>query len=80
MEFTGLSWQPLKPLRAEPGVIMFHTFVHILLAIFEHAVDQTGEFMGHGGAGFGRAESCPEASIVGAQGALTVPQMLRRQA
>jgi hypothetical protein len=59
---------------------MFHAFVHILLAICEPPVDQTGELLGHRGDGFGRAESCPEASIVGAQGALTVQQRLRRQA
>ena len=72
--------QPLTSLLAESGFILFHACVHIWLAIFEHPVDQTGALVGHGGDGFGGAESCPEASIVGAQGALTVQQMLRSQA
>jgi len=80
IEFTGLSLEPVEPLLSESGVIMLPPFVHVLLAKFAPAVDQTRKFVGHGGDGFWRAESCPEASIVGAQGAWTVQQMLRSQA
>ena len=43
IQFTGLSLEPVEPLLSEASFIMLHPFVHVLLAKFEHAVDQTGE-------------------------------------
>ena len=57
IQFSGLALEPLEPLLAESGFIMLHAFVDVLLAKFEHAVDQTGEFVGHGRDGFGRAQA-----------------------
>ena len=64
VQFSGLALEPLEPLLAESGFIMFQAFVDVLLAKFEHAVDQTGEFVRHGGDGFGRAKAGSQASIV----------------
>ena len=80
IQFTGLALEPLESLLAESSVIMLHPLVDVLRAKFEHAVDQTGKFVGHRGDGFGRAKAGSEAPIVGAQGTLTVPQILRGQA
>ena len=80
IQFTGLTLEPLEPLLAASGFIMLHPFVHVLLAKFEHAVDQTCKFVGHGGDSFWRAESCPEASIVGPQSTFAVQQILCGQA
>ena len=80
IEFTGLSLPPLQSVLAAAGFILFHACVHIGLARLEHPVDQTGAVVGHGRDGCGGAESCPEASIVGAQGAITVQQRLRSPA
>jgi len=79
IECMRLSLQPREPLVAESGFIMFHAFVHRWLAICEHPGDQTRACVGHGGDGCGRAESSPEASRVGAQGASAVPQALRAE-
>jgi hypothetical protein len=48
-----------------------HYAVDVLLAKFEHSVDQTGKFVGHRGNSFGRAKAGSEAPIVGAQGTLS---------
>ena len=80
IECTGLAWQPLQPLLAESGFIMFHAFVHILRAKFEHAVNQRGELVGHGGDGFGGAQAGSQASIVSPQSTVAVQQILSRQA
>jgi len=57
IQCTGLALEPLEPVLAESGFIMFHTVVDVLLATCEHAVDQTGERVGHGGDGVGRAKA-----------------------
>ena len=80
IQFSGLALEPLEPLLAESGFIMFHAFVDVLLAKFEHAVDQTGEFVRHGGDGFGRAKAGSQAAIVSPQRAFAVQQVLSSQA
>jgi hypothetical protein len=80
IQFTGLALEPLEPLLAESSGIRLHALVDVLVAKFEPAVDQTGKFVGHGGDGFGRAQAGSKAPIVGAQGPLTVPQIVRGQA
>jgi hypothetical protein len=54
---SGLALEPLEPLLAESGFIMLHALVDVLVATFAQAVDQTGECVGHGRDGFGRAEA-----------------------
>ena len=80
IQFSGLALEPLEPLLAASGFLMFHAFVDVLLAKFAHAVDQTGEFVGPGGDGFGGAKAGSQASIVSPQSAFAVPQVLSRQA
>jgi hypothetical protein len=80
IQFTGLALEPLEPLLAASGCIMLHPLVDVWLAKFTPAVNQTGEFVGHGGDGFGGAKAGSQASIGGPQSTFTVPQMLSRQA
>ena len=80
IQFTGLALEPLEPVLAEAGCIMLHSLVDVLVAKCEHAVDQTGKFVGHRGDGLGCAEAGSQASIIGPQSAVAVQQMLRRSA
>ena len=80
IQFSGLALEPLEPLLAESGFIMFHACVDVVLATCEPAVDQTGACMRHGGDGVGRAQAGAQAAIVSPQRAWAVPQVLSRQA
>lgn len=80
IQVSGLALEPLEPLLAESGFIMFHASVDVLLAKFEQAIDQTGEFVRHGGDGFGRAKAGSQASLVRPQSAFAVQPVLSRQA
>jgi hypothetical protein len=80
IQFSGLALEPLEPLLAESGFIMFHACGDVVLATCEQAVDQTGECVRHGGEGFGRAKAGSQAAIVSPQRALAVPQVLSSQA
>ena len=80
IECTGLALEPLEPVVAEAGFIMLPPLVDLVWATCEHAGDQRGEGVSQRGDGVGRTESCPEASRVGAQGALTVQPVVRGEA
>jgi hypothetical protein len=80
IHFSGLAWEPLEPLLAESGVIMFPACVDVWLATCTQAVDQTGACVRHGGEGLGRAKAGSQAALVSPPRACAVPLVLRSQA
>ena len=74
---SGLAWEAREPLLAASSCIMLQAVVDVWLAKCAQAGDQTGELVGHGRDGCGRAEAGAEASIVGPQRAWAVEQRLR---
>ena len=47
------------------GLIVLHSFVYVALSVLEHAIDDAGEFVSHGGNGLGGPEASTETSVVG---------------
>ena len=54
--------------------VVLHPFVDVLFSVPEHAVDESGQHVGHGGDGFGCAETCSQAAELGSQVSLAAPQ------
>ncbi len=50
------------------GFVLFLAFADVFLAVFEHAVDDFGEFVGGGGDGFGWAVASVDAAVEGPEG------------
>jgi hypothetical protein len=57
IQCSGLALEPLEPLLAEARGIMRQALVDVWLAKCAPAVAQTGELVGHGREGLGRAEA-----------------------
>lgn len=55
-------------------------FVDVVLAVFEHAVDDAGQFVGEDGDGFAGAVMGFHAAEIGSQIAFAVPEGLRGDA
>src|SRR5260370_41824596 len=52
-ELGGLLSDELDLLLAVSLLVVFRPFVDVLLTILQHAIDQSGEAVRHGGGGFG---------------------------
>jgi hypothetical protein len=52
-------------------LVVLQTLVGVLVSPLEHAIDQTGELVGHRGDCLWRAESGTEPSVLGTEIALT---------
>ena len=63
-ESSRLLSEELDLLLAVSLFIIFSTFVDVLLAIFQHAIDQSSQAMSHGGNSFGSTESAAQSSIL----------------
>jgi hypothetical protein len=55
-ELGGLLSDELDLLLAVSSFVVLRPFVDVLLTILQHAIDQSGEAVGHGGDGFGSTE------------------------
>ena len=55
-------------------LIVFRTFVDVVLAILEHSIDESGEPMGHSSDGFRGARLASQASVLRAEVRLTLQQ------
>ena len=56
--------EELDLLLAVSLLIVFRTFVDVMLTILEHSIDQSGEPMGHCGDGFRSAKLAAQASVL----------------
>ena len=63
--------EELDLLLVVSSFIVFGTFVDIVLTVLEHAIDQSGQAMGHGGDRFRSAELAAQASVLRPQVGLT---------
>ena len=70
-EFSGLLPEELDLLLAVSLLIVFRTFVDVVLTVLEHAIDQSGEPMGHSGDGFRGAKPAAQASVLSPEVRLT---------
>ena len=66
-EFSGLLFQEVDLLLAVSLLIVFRTFVDVVLAILEHSIDESGEPMGHSSDGFRGAKLAAQASVLRAE-------------
>src|SRR5260370_21329133 len=72
-ELGGLLSDELDLLLAVSLLVVFRPFVDVLLAILQHAIDQSGEAVRHGGGGFWGTELCAPASVLPPQVGLASP-------
>ncbi len=70
-EFSSLLPEGLDLSLAVSLLIVFRTFVDVVLTILQHSIDQSGEPMGHGGDGFRGAEFGAQASVLSPEVRLT---------
>lgn len=63
-KFGCLLSEELDLLLAVSLFIVFGTFVDVLLAILQHAIDQSSQPMSHGGNSFGSTEPAAQSSIL----------------
>jgi len=63
-ELGGLLSDELDLLLAVSLLVVFRPFVDVLLTVLQHAIDQPGQPMSHGGDGFGSAELAMQASVL----------------
>src|SRR5260370_26004126 len=63
-ELGGLLSDELDLLLAVSLIVVFRPFVDVLLTILQHAIDQSGEAVRHGGDGSWRTEPCAQASVL----------------
>ncbi len=66
-ELGGLLSDELDLLLAVSLLVVFRPFVDVLLTILQHAIDQSGEAVRHGGDGFGSTELGAQASVLRAE-------------
>jgi hypothetical protein len=52
-------------LLAVSSFVVFRTLIDVLLTILQHAMDQSGQAMSHGGDGSGSAEFAAQSSKAG---------------
>src|SRR5205809_2396653 len=55
-------------------LIVLRPFVHVLLAVFDEPIEQTGQLASHGGNGFGRAQTRAQSAVLRPQIALAAQQ------
>lgn len=48
-------------------LVVFRTFVDVMLTILQHSIDQSGDAMSHGGNGFRSAELAAQAAVLRAK-------------
>ena len=70
-ELCGLLPEEVDLLLAVSLLIVFRAFVDVVLTILQHAIDQSGEPMGHSGDGFRGAKPAAQASVLRAEVGLT---------
>src|SRR3954447_5281569 len=76
----GFLLEPLDLLVLITLLIIFHPFVYVLLAVFEHAIDQPRQVVGHSRDRLRGAEFCAQPLELGPQIAFTAPQAGRGHA
>src|SRR3954466_7995694 len=74
----GFLLEPLDLLVLITLLIIFHPFVYVLLAVFEHAIDQPRQVVGHSRDRLRGAEFCAQPLELGPQIAFTAPQSWSR--
>jgi hypothetical protein len=74
VQARGLLGEPFELVLPEFVFVMSSAPVDVLFTELQHAVDQTGEFVRHGGDGFGSAEFSAEPAEVCAQRTLASHQ------
>ena len=57
-------------------LVIGDAFVHVGLAVFQHSIQEAGQFVGHGGDGFGGSQPGAQAAEIRSQGAPAAPQRL----
>jgi hypothetical protein len=83
-ELGGLLPEELDLLLAASYFVVLRAFVDVVLTILQHAIEQSGEPMGHSGDGFRSAKLAAQASVLSPKvGALSqhvrkLPATLRR--
>jgi hypothetical protein len=63
-ELGGLLPEELDLVLAISSLVVFRTFVDVLLAVLQHSIDQSCKPMSHGGDGFWGAEFATQASVL----------------
>ena len=70
-EFSGLLPEELDLLLAVSLLIVFRTFVDVVLTILKHSIDQSSEPMSHRSDGFRGAQPAAQASVLSPEVRLT---------
>src|SRR5258708_39656444 len=73
-ELGGLLSEELDLLLAVSLLVVFRPFVDVLLTILQHAIDQSGEAVRHGGDGFGSTQLGAQTSVLRAEIDLASPE------
>src|SRR5439155_26488503 len=76
----GFLLEPLDLLVLITLLIIFHPFVYVLLAVFEHAIDQPRQVVGHSSDRLRGSEFCVQPFELGPQIGFTAPQAGRGHA
>ena len=78
-ELGGSLLEQVDLLVAVSFFVVLHALIHVFVPPLEHAIDQEGELMSHGGNRFRCAESAAEAAILGAEVTLAPEERRGRQ-
>src|SRR6266446_2794497 len=73
-ELGCLLSEELYLLLAVSLLVVFRAFVDVLLTVLQHAIDQSGEPVGHRGNGFGGAELGAQSAVLGSKVAAAANQ------
>src|ERR1700730_1911726 len=74
IEFGGSLLQQIHLLLTVSLLVVLQAFVDVLVSPGEHAIDQAGELVGHGGDRLGGPEFAAEAAVLGAEVTLAPQQ------
>src|SRR6202795_579049 len=80
VEGGGLFFEPEELSLAVFGFVVGHALVMVGLAELQHAVEDSGQLIGHGGDGLRRSQAGAQAAELGSQRALAADQIPGRQA
>ena len=79
-QLRGPLLEQLHLLLTVSLLVVLQALVDVLVSPLEHAIDQAGELMSHGGDRFWGAEFATEAAVLGTEVTLTPQQRGGRQA